>query len=99
MGQKYLGTPGNWTPISDTDFQRVLGIQKPTTAPSPLAVGKLVRYTTNGITKIGKISGSDKEGLLLIAPVCNQSRAGYQFSVTQDKVSKKDVIGQVQTTL
>jgi len=68
-------------------------------APSPLAIGKLVRYVSNGIAKVGKISGSNKEGFLLIAPVCNQSRSGYQFSVTQDKVLAKDIIGQVQTTL
>lgn len=98
MGQKYLGTPGNWTPISDEDAHRVLGTTKPA-APSPLAMGKVVRYTFNGITKIGKISGSDKAGLLLIAPVCNASKSGYQFSTLQDKVEKSAVIGQLQTTL
>jgi hypothetical protein len=66
---------------------------------SPLAIGKVVRYTAGGITKIGKISGSDKEGFLLIAPVCNQTRSGYQFSTIQDKVTKQNIIGQVQTTL
>lgn len=93
-----MGTPGNWTPISDDDFHRVLGTTKPA-APTPLAMGKVVRYNINGAVKIGKISGSDKTGLLLIAPVCNQSRSGYQFSTVQDKVEKSAVIGTLQTTL
>jgi len=98
MGQKYLGTPGNWTPITDEDFQKVLGVQKPAAA-SPLSIGKIVRYTANGVVKIGKVCGADKTGLIFVAPVCNQSRSGYQFSTIQDKVSKQDILGQVQTTL
>lgn len=98
MGQKFLGTPGNWTPISEDDFHRVLGTTKPAVT-TPLAMGKVVRYTINGMTKIGKISGSDKTGLLLIAPVCNTSKSGYQFSTLQDKVEKSAVIGTLQTTL
>jgi hypothetical protein len=98
MGQKYLGTPGHWTPISDDDFHRVLGTTKPADV-NALTMGKVVRYTVSGVTKIGKISGTDKAGFLLIAPVCNQSKSGYQFSTLQDKVSKSDVMGQIQTTL
>lgn len=98
MGQKYLGTPGKWIPITDEECHRVMGTSKPV-AQSPLAMGKVVRYTANGTTKIGKISGSNKAGLLLIAPICNQSKSGYQFSTMQDQVAKSDVIGQVQTTL
>jgi hypothetical protein len=62
-------------------------------------MGKIVRYTSAGITKIGKISGADKEGHFLIAPVCNQTKSGYQFSSLQDKVLKSEIINQVQTTL
>ena len=98
MGQKYLGTPGNWVPITDDEFCKVVG--KPTAAESsPLNMGKIVRYTSNGNVKIGKICGADKDGFIYVAPVANQSRAGYQFSTLQDKVSKSDIIGQVQTTL
>jgi len=98
LGQKFLGTPGKWIPITDEECHKVMGTTKPV-AQSPLAMGKVVRYTTNGATKVGKISGINKAGLLLIAPICGQSKAGYQFSTEQDQVAKSDIIGQVQTTL
>lgn len=98
IGQKYLGTPGNWIPITDEECRKVLGKPEPV-ASSSLTIGKIVRYSSNGNVRIGKVCGADKAGLIFIAPVCNQSRSGYQFSTLQDKVLKSDIIGQVQTTL
>ena len=98
MGQKSVNINGKWIPISDEDFKKVFQPKKDVTT-SMFAIGKVVRYTANGIVKMGKIAGADKAGLIFVAPVCNVSRSGYQFSTVQDKVSKQDIMGEVQTTL
>jgi hypothetical protein len=93
MGKKFLLQNGKEVEISEEEFQkRFPKAQKPT-----YYLGCVIEYSLNGHKLIGKITGKDHSGSLLIAKLQDICKSGYQFASNDyDKIQPDAILRKLE---
>ena len=93
MGKRYIIKDGKQIEVDGTALE---GLLSKVSQEPLIAFGQVVRYKVQGAAAIGKITGMDKSGNILIAKAVNQTKAGFQFSSMDcDHVKKEDIVEKV----
>jgi hypothetical protein len=89
MGKKYIIIDGKQVEVSD---EKLASISPPSQINPHITMGQVVKYVAGGKDEIGKISSATRDGKIVIAKVCNITKAGFQFSSMDTNIVTVDAL-------
>lgn len=94
MGKKQIFKNGKWVDLPE-DSDLVKQIKEFESKPL-IAFGQVVQYKKDGALYIGKITGADKKGNIVVAKTSSHTKSGYQFSATdKETILQTDIVRQI----